>query len=179
MSCLAPRNPDLADVDDRVVAAAAHHWYAGLTPHDVRLVGNRTVSLDTGRATTAVVVSASDVQRKGATCRPSCTHGSSAGSLDCLRSLSSSLGSSLSRLSRPSRLSRLSRLSCLDCLSSLDCLDCLSSLSVLGRLGSTGRGSPLKIGGFGCRAAGYQNGGEHKGEKHDLLHVKFFSLTGH
>src|SRR5664280_2449651 len=129
MSCLAPRNPDLADVDDRVVAAAAHHWYAGLTPHDVRLVGNRTVSLDTGRATTAVVVSASDVQRKGATCRPSCTHGSSAGSLSSLSSLSS--------------------------------LDCLS---VLGRLGCTGGGSPLKIGGFGCRAAGYQNGGEHKGE---------------
>src|SRR5450759_2333610 len=118
MSCLPPRNPELADVDDRVDASAAHHWYAGLTPHDVRLVGNRTVSLDTGRATTAVVVSASDVQRKGATCRPSCTHGSSAGSLSSLRSLDC-----LSSLSSLSRLSSLSSLSSLDCLSSLSSLD--------------------------------------------------------
>src|SRR5450759_3083057 len=64
------RKSELADVDDRGVAAAAHHWHAGHALHHVHQAGNRAVGLDAGRATTAVVVGAGDVLGEGAAGRP-------------------------------------------------------------------------------------------------------------
>src|SRR5674536_161850 len=73
------RKSELADVDDRGVAAAAHHWHAGHALHHVHQAGNWAVGLDAGRATTAVVVGAGDVLGEGAAGRPPRTHGASAG----------------------------------------------------------------------------------------------------
>ena len=64
------RKSELADVDDRGVAAAAHHWHAGHALHHVHQAGNWAVGLDAGGATTAVVVGAGDVLGEGAAGRP-------------------------------------------------------------------------------------------------------------